>query len=386
MRLRKLFRKKMEALDPKEFQQMFQESQQIAAETKEKFASNNIEPQNAIVDSHLNVVIENPEPAQVVEEVELKLVAQEHHGEKEPIPVEEIPADNEIEDLSNEILQTMRHEPMSLQPQAGFGSAQEEVDRIYDYMQNQIKCSDLHYVGTTDNSGTYQDGAYAVCLDENMWPEKGKPCLGYSFGIDYEWTFDEGLEALGCQVHSFDPGMYDEPEHAKHTDNILFHRWGIGEVDSDALYQRAMRDYAYRKKYGDKKLEELRKWKVRTLSTIVKELGHHGRIIDAVKIDIEGPRIGYEDKAIRSIIETGIYKCIRQISLELHVFGPIHNPEYVRNQYSVMKGLEEKGFKLFDVQESFGRSMEDIREKVVTEKTQLLWCLGWVNTNVEPCS
>jgi len=33
-------------------------------------------------------------------------------------------------------------------------------------------------------------------------------------------------------------------------------------------------------------------------------LGHHGRIIDAVKIDIEGPRIGYEDKAIRSIIET----------------------------------------------------------------------------------
>jgi len=91
--------------------------------------------------------------------------------------------------------------------------------------------------------------------------------------------------------------MYDEPEHAqdwfemmekcptemiiiskivlnrsnfyfhfenltKHSDNIFFHRWGIGEVDSDALYQRAMRDYAYRKKYGDKKLDELRKWKV----------------------------------------------------------------------------------------------------------------------------
>ena len=63
-------------------------------------------------------------------------------------------------------------------------------------------------------------------------------------------------------MHSFDPGMYDEPEHAQHSDNIFFHRWGIGEVDSDALYQRAMRDYAYRKKYGDKKLDELRKWKV----------------------------------------------------------------------------------------------------------------------------
>ena len=43
---------------------------------------------------------------------------------------------------------------------------------------------------------------------------------------------------------------------------------------------------------------------VRTLHSIVHELGHHGRIVDAVKIDIEGPRIGYEDKAIRSIIET----------------------------------------------------------------------------------
>lgn len=99
LRLRKLFRKKMEALDPKEFQQLFQESQQIAAETKEKFASinndnNDEQQQNAIVDSQMNVVIENPEPAQVAEEVELKLVAQDHHAEKEPIPVEEIPADN----------------------------------------------------------------------------------------------------------------------------------------------------------------------------------------------------------------------------------------------------------------------------------------------------
>lgn len=138
---------------------------------------------------------------------------------------------------------------------------------------------------------------------------------------------------------------------------------------------------------------------MRTLSTIVTELGHHGRIIDAVKIDIEGPRIGYEDKAIRSIIETvsivsfrfyrifaqGIYKCIRQISLELHVFGPIHNPEYVRLQYSVMKGLEEKGFKLFDVQESFGRSMEDIRSKVVTVSVLALrayhLCLIFIGKN-----
>ena len=46
----------------------------------------------------MSVVIENPQPPledknDETEEVELKLVAQDH-GDKEPIPVEEIPADN----------------------------------------------------------------------------------------------------------------------------------------------------------------------------------------------------------------------------------------------------------------------------------------------------
>ena len=62
----------------------------------------------------------------------------------------------------------MRKEPMVLQPQAGFGTAQEEVDRIYDYMQPMITCNDNHYVGTKGNNGAYQDGAYAVCLEVRL--------------------------------------------------------------------------------------------------------------------------------------------------------------------------------------------------------------------------
>ncbi|CBY36513.1 unnamed protein product [Oikopleura dioica] len=291
----------------------------------------------------------------------------------------------EIEPPRAQPKRNIPHMPMALQPQAGFGSPQEEIDRLYDYMTKQIECPDLHYVGTAGNKGTYQDGAYAGCLEEGWWPKKGEPCLGYSFGIDYEWSWDEGMEALGCQVHSFDPGMYDEPEHAKHSELIYFHRYGLGDVDSDALYQTALRDYAYRKKYGDAKLNELRKWKVRTLPSIIDELGHRGRIIDAVKIDIEGPRHGYEDKTIKSILETGAWKCIRQLSLELHVFGPAKDANYIRLQFSVMKALEDHGFKLFDVKESFGRDMSDIKQKITTEKTELLWCLGWWNPNVVPC-
>lgn len=104
-----------------------------------------------------------------------------------------------IESLSQEIVTSQIKEPMMLQPQAGFGTPQEEVDRLYDYMKAQIPCTNLHYIGTKDNSGEYEDGAYAGCLSPGVWPAKGEPCLGYSFGIDYEWKFDEGLEELGCQ-------------------------------------------------------------------------------------------------------------------------------------------------------------------------------------------
>ena len=40
---------------------------------------------------------------------------------------------------------------------------------------------------------------FYIIPSTGVWPTKGEPCLGYSFGIDYEWKFDEGLEALGCQ-------------------------------------------------------------------------------------------------------------------------------------------------------------------------------------------
>ena len=86
-----------------------------------------------------------------------------------------------------------------MQPQAGFGTPQEEIDRLYDYMAPQMKCDDMKYIGSLAKNGEFQDGAYAGCLSPGFWPAKGEPCLGYSFGIDYEWKFDDGLEALGCQ-------------------------------------------------------------------------------------------------------------------------------------------------------------------------------------------
>ncbi len=45
-----------------------------------------------------------------------------------------------------------------------------------------------------------------------------------SIGIADDWSFDQLLGSLGCQVHSFDPTV-DLPESL--DPNVTFHQWGL---------------------------------------------------------------------------------------------------------------------------------------------------------------
>ena len=65
-------------------------------------------------------------------------------------------------------------------------------------------------------------------MDPEIKPEDDQ-CLVYSFGISGEWSFDEAMQAFGCQVHSFDPSM-DLGDH-QHSQNISFHNLGLGDRD-----------------------------------------------------------------------------------------------------------------------------------------------------------
>ena len=147
-------------------------------------------------------------------------------------------------ELSNKISSNSGGNLVDSVPPAGSGSVQDEVNRIVSYLENpanRIKCHNEKFVGSGNNStGEYRDGAYHLCNEEPYWipPEKRMtPCLGYSFGIDYEWSFDDALAMdFGCEVHSFDPGMYDEPMHFTRKDRIFFHRMGIDTSNSDEKY------------------------------------------------------------------------------------------------------------------------------------------------------
>ena len=39
-------------------------------------------------------------------------------------------------------------------------------------------------------------------FDENV---SGDKCLVYSFGIDWDFKFDDAIAGMGCEVHAFDP-------------------------------------------------------------------------------------------------------------------------------------------------------------------------------------
>jgi hypothetical protein len=73
-------------------------------------------------------------------------------------------------------------------------------------MTNRSACRIFYEFGgvVINNSDRYKDGQKSVCLDQGLGPAINN-CLVYSFGIDNEWSFDDDMAKLGCNVYSFDP-------------------------------------------------------------------------------------------------------------------------------------------------------------------------------------
>lgn len=136
------------------------------------------------------------------------------------------------------------------------------------------------------------------------------PCLMYSMGVNedisYELDFLENVAA--CEIHAFDPA----PHVAQNKDlqarlaskNIKFHGYGIG-LDG------------------------------RTLTSIQQELGHHNRVIDVLKMDIEGGEYDFLEWLVGAcnVVQ------INQIQLEFHL-NTLPPSKFLR----IIQQLEECGF------------------------------------------
>ncbi|BFZ06267.1 hypothetical protein BsWGS_09306 [Bradybaena similaris] len=173
-------------------------------------------------------------------------------------------------------------------------------------------------------------GNWFICQDEpyTITP----PCLVYSFGINWDFTFDDDMTDLGCEVHLFDPSMKVE-DHIR-DNNSTFHNIGIGSYNTDSFVATK-----------DVYVKGSQVWKMRTIKAIMKELGHENRVIDVFKMDVET----YEWTIIDNMLEAGVFKYIRQLDVEYHIF-PTHptSKEFVHLS-RVYTGLRETGMREYYV-------------------------------------
>ncbi|XP_021376875.1 uncharacterized protein LOC110465406 [Mizuhopecten yessoensis] len=181
----------------------------------------------------------------------------------------------------------------------------------HSYMHSsQEHCKDVVRVGQAS------DGGWNMCNATEYRPSQ--PCLVYSFGINNDWGFDDDISTnYGCEVHAFDPSMGFNDH--KRSSKITFHNLGLS--DKNGIMN------------GN--------WKCMNLQTIIQSLGHEGRIIDIVKMDIEGS----EWPAMDSFIPSGVLKNVRQLYFEFH--GSIGPTAEFRNRMINIGRLYDNGFRLF---------------------------------------
>lgn len=167
-------------------------------------------------------------------------------------------------------------------------------------------------------------GVYEICMAPGLQP-KPHDCLVYSFGVSNDWSFDEAMAQYGCEVHSFDPSIGLEDH--QHSPNVTFHNAGL---------------------WGSNVAVNVKGWTLKRLSTIRKQLGHEQRVIDILKIDVEGGEWPF----LRDVL----YKNSSQLSTVRQILTELHAPRFkhetvVEKDYTemiaYMMDLKKLGFKNF---------------------------------------
>lgn len=174
-------------------------------------------------------------------------------------------------------------------------------------------------------------GNWPVCFDDQYSPVKpSKPCVVYSFGIAYDFRFDDAMAIYNCTVYSFDPSM-DVEDHRRGS-NIYFKKLGIGAADDLNFIPRL-----------DGYTKSADRWKIMTLSSIMKVLGHTPQSLSVIKLDVENN----EWHVLKNLLDEGIIQQLPQVLIEWHIFSDSPPHGLYKDMHEDYTRFKMSGFEKF---------------------------------------
>lgn len=166
------------------------------------------------------------------------------------------------------------------------------------------------------------DGGKYICNLHDIIQKES--CLYYGFGVDSEITFDEALMHYVpiCEAHTFDPtpSVVSGPvPDSLSKIGVEFHAWGVSGANGQITLENELVP-------------------VFTFRTIQEKLGHTHRVIDILKVDVEGAELFAFNTLLENCEERRPFAY--QIQVELHSTPPQILLEFDRN-------MELCGYRLF---------------------------------------
>lgn len=184
--------------------------------------------------------------------------------------------------------------------------------------------------------GQWGDGGKWLCRPRHLIANK-PDCLIYSVGSAANFDFEIALLELNpaCQIHVFDPTPSSVKETQRQRDQGLI---------PEQVHYHAL---ALLPKDGTMKMEG-QTVQGRSLSSLVRHLGHEGRTLDLLKVDIEGWEWSSLDFSDPFYADS-----VMQFAVEMHLSPGVLREQGISppHQTNAMKrfgdSLERAGFELF---------------------------------------
>ena len=103
-------------------------------------------------------------------------------------------------------------------------------------------------------------------------------------------------------------------------------------------------------------------------------------------------------KVMEEMLETGLYKCIRQFAMEIHLIGPLTNPKLLdrcQRLYNQLTSLYDVGYRIYNTTDNVrairfihkdpSYSQAKSKPGMLQRGAAILWEVAMVNLNPEKC-